>query len=313
MFVKKSKCDFGVHRVEYLGHIISRDGVATDHKKVEAMTNWKSPKNVKELRGFSGLTGYYRKFVRGYGIISKPLTDLLKKNAFKWSEEAQLAFEQLKQAMVTAPVLKLLDFQQPFVVETDASQEGIGVVLMQNNRPIAYLSKKLGVKNQALSTYEKELLALYTAVTKWRHYLFGNEFTIKTDQVSLKYLLEQKINTPMQHRGLSKLLGLNYKIENKKGVENKVVDALSRKEGNEEVGGAEINMVSELIPQWVEDIKNSYEGDKWIEGLKDKLKDSNSSESTHHLSEHFGGIEIQRKNMCRYSRRLETSGFEGVT
>lgn len=110
-------------------------------------------------------------------------------------------------------------------------KDGIGAVLMQDRRPIAYTSKKLGVKNQSLSTYEKELMALYTAVTKWKHYLLGNEFIIKTDQISLKYLLEQKVNTPMQHKGLSKLLGLNYKMEYKKGVENKVADALSRKEG----------------------------------------------------------------------------------
>lgn len=93
------------------------------------------------------------------------------------------------------------------------------------------MSKKLGVKNQGLSTYEKELMALFTAVSKWKHYLLGGEFIIRTDQISLKYLLEQRVNTPMQHRGLSKLLDLNYKIEYKKGVHNRVVDALSRQEG----------------------------------------------------------------------------------
>lgn len=173
------------------------------------MKHWPIPKKIKELRGFLGLTGYYRKFVRNYGILSKPLTELLKKNAFCWNVEAQQAFDQLKTAMSTAPVLTLPDFTQPFIVETDASLNGIGAVLIQNNRPIAYLSKKFGIKSQALSTYEKELLALFTAVTKWRHYLLGNEFLIRTDKISLKYLLEQRINTPMQHRGLSKLLGLN--------------------------------------------------------------------------------------------------------
>ena len=98
------------------------------------------------------------------------------------------------------------------------------------------MSKKLGVKNQSLSTYEKELLALFTAVTKWKHYLLGGEFIIRTDQISLKYLLEQRVNTPMQHKGLSKLLGLNYKIEYKRGLENRAADALSRQERQEERG-----------------------------------------------------------------------------
>jgi RNase H-like domain found in reverse transcriptase/Reverse transcriptase (RNA-dependent DNA polymerase) len=212
LFVKRSKCSFGVNQVEYLGHIISKDGVATDPTKIEVMLKWPVPSSVRELRGFLGLTGYYRKFVKNYGILARPLTDLLKKNGFKWGLEAQNSFEQLKTAMVTVPVLKLPDFHQPFTVETDACQDGIGAVLMQSRRPIAFLSKKLGPKHQALSTYEKELLALYTTVTKWRHYLMGGEFVIRTDQISLKYLLEQKVHSPMQHRGMSKLLGLNYKI-----------------------------------------------------------------------------------------------------
>jgi RNase H-like domain found in reverse transcriptase len=130
------------------------------------MLKWPKPKNIKELRGFLELTGYYRKFVKHYGIIARPLTDLLKKNNFKWCKKAQQAFEALKTAMSTTPVLKLSNFQQAFVVGTDASHDGIDVVLMQEHRPIAYLSKKLGVRNQSLSTYEKELLALYTVVTK---------------------------------------------------------------------------------------------------------------------------------------------------
>jgi RNase H-like domain found in reverse transcriptase len=102
---------------------------------------------------------------------------------------------------------------------------------MQNKRPLAYISQKFGPRNQGLSTYEKELLALITAVTKWKHYILGNEFIIKIDQISLKHLLDQKAHTSLQHRGLSKLFGLNYRIEYKKGVDNIVVDALSRCEG----------------------------------------------------------------------------------
>ena len=147
-----------------------------------------------------------------------------------WCDEALTAFNQLKEAMTQAPVLALPDFSKPFIIETDASNSGIGAVLMQGKHPIAYFSKKLGVKSQNLSTYEKEFLALVSAVTKWKHYLMGGKFVIKTDHISLKYLLEQKLNTSTQHKGLSKLLGLDYVIEYKRGSENRVADALSRKE-----------------------------------------------------------------------------------
>ncbi|KAL0446033.1 UNVERIFIED_CONTAM: putative mitochondrial protein [Sesamum latifolium] len=142
------------------------------------MKNWPAPTTVKALRGFLGLTGYYRKFIKGYGLISKPLTTLLKKDGFLWNEEAEIAFNKLKDLMCTAPVLALPNFTKPFIVEADACGKGIGAVLMQEGRPIAYLSKALAAKNLGLSTYEKEFLALLLAVTKWKHYLQGHHFII---------------------------------------------------------------------------------------------------------------------------------------
>eukprot|EP00253_Pinus_taeda_P035116 PITA_35116 len=131
LFVKMSKCSFGMEEVEYLGHIVGRPGVKVDPKNIQAMQDWPQPKTLKSLRGFLGLTGYYRKFVHNYGRIAKPLTQLLKKKSFFWNEDAQQAFTTLKNAMCSTSVLALLDFTESFVIECDASGTSIGAVLMQ--------------------------------------------------------------------------------------------------------------------------------------------------------------------------------------
>ncbi|KAJ4807007.1 polyprotein [Rhynchospora pubera] len=279
LFAKRSKCEFGMLELEYLGHIISQKGIATDPVKIEAMLHWPRPKSVKELRGFLGLTGYYRRFIKDYGSLSKPLTDQLKKNSFLWNANAEEAFCKLKQAMTSAPVLAMPDFNKPFVIETNASEKGIGAVLMQEKKPLAYISKSLGIKNQGLSTYEKEFLALLTAVHKWRHYLLGSKFIIKTDQISLKHLLEQRLHNSMQHKGLSKLLGLDYVIEYKRGCDNKVADALSRRLNDCAPTVSETMAVSELVPVWVTEIKQSYEQDQWIQDLIDKFQEGTLAKS----------------------------------
>nr|XP_051211101.1 uncharacterized protein LOC127328548 [Lolium perenne] len=169
LFLKRSKCSFALQELEYLGHIIGKNGVSTDTTKVQAVKDWPQPKNVKELRGFLGLTGYYRKFIKNYGMIAKPLTQLLCKGVlFLWGPEQQHSFQLLKDTMVQAPVLAIPDFSQSFVLETDACNTGIGAVLMQNGHPVAFLSKSLCRRNQTLSTYEKECLAIILAVDKWR-------------------------------------------------------------------------------------------------------------------------------------------------
>ncbi|XP_042005724.1 uncharacterized protein LOC121754429 [Salvia splendens] len=197
-FVKLSKCSFCSTTVEYLGHLISGGLLKADPSKISAMTAWPTPTSVKQLRGFLGLTGYYRRFIAGYAMIAAPLTELLKKDSFHWSPEAEESFGNLKTAMTSAPVLRLPDFDRQFCVETDASDLGIGAVLLQDSHPIAFFSKKLGPRRRVASTYHKELYAIVEAVQKWRQYLLGREFVIRSDQKSLKELLQQVVQTPDQ-------------------------------------------------------------------------------------------------------------------
>ncbi|XP_076935063.1 uncharacterized protein LOC143601564 [Bidens hawaiensis] len=162
LMAKKSKCSFGGAVVEYLGRIISGQGVQTDPKKIIAIQEWPIPQNLKQLRGFLGLAGYYRRFIKSFGIHARPLTELLKKEeSFVWTKEVQEAFDKLKVALTSAPVLALPDFTKTFIIETDASSKGMGAVLMQENHPIAFISKAFSVRQLALSVYEKELLIVY--------------------------------------------------------------------------------------------------------------------------------------------------------
>jgi hypothetical protein len=206
--------------VEYLSHIISAQGVATDPSKIVDIIKWKIPQTIKKLRGFLGLTGYYRRFIKGYATICQPLFAALKKDQFTWGPPQQAAFEALKAVMSSPPLLSLPNFTKAFTLETDACASGIGAVLMQEGHPLAFFSKCLGPKNSAMSIYEKEGLAILEALKKWRHYFLGNKVIIKIDQRSLQYLGSQRLLEGIQHKLMLKLLEFDYCIEYKKGAEN---------------------------------------------------------------------------------------------
>lgn len=224
--LRHSKCEFARSRLNYLGHVISAHGVAPDPEKIQAMLAWPVPTSPTALRGFLGLTGFYRKFIRGYATVASPLTTLLRKDNFKWSPTADLAFQTLKTMMTHAPVLSTPDFSIPFTLETDALASAIGAVLLQQGHPIAYYSKTLCPQLQYSSTYVRELYAITSVVRKWRHYLLGSSFIILIDHKSLKDLMSQVIQTPEQQNYLVKLLGYDYEIKYKPGSTNIVADAL---------------------------------------------------------------------------------------
>lgn len=191
---------------------------------------------------------------RACGIIAKPLTQLLTKKGFTWSTQAQAAFDLLKDAMASTPVLALPDFSRPFSIETDACDTGVGAVLVQDGHPIAYLSKSLGVRNQRVSIYEKEFLVVMMAVDKWRAYLQRAPFIIVTDHKSLCHLGDQQLETELQRKAMSKMVGLQFSFKYRCGADNGAADALSR------VGHLlSLDALAVCQPQWLQEFTNSSE------------------------------------------------------
>ena len=281
--VKMSKCAFVQQEIAYLGHVIYAKGVSTDPAKITTIQQWPTPTNVKEVRGFLGLSGYYRKFIKHYRIIAKPLTELLKKGMpFVWTSVTEEAFVVLKQALTSAPVLAVPDFSKPFTVETDACEYGIGVVLMQQGHPLAFVSKALGPKNRGLSVYEKEYLAILLAIDQWRSYLQMQQFIIKIDHKSLAHLQDQRLHTPWQQKCLTKLLGLNYTIQYKQGNTNATADALSRRPPD----GTVLFQIFCAQPTWLLEFVQSYNGDSKTQDILQQLAIDPASKP--HFSLHQG-------------------------
>jgi hypothetical protein len=234
LFAKESKCEFFKHEVEFLGHIVGREGVRMMEDKVEAVRAWPTPRSVRDVRAFLGTAGYYRKFIRDFSAIAAPLSELTKDNVkFEWTAPHEQAFSHLKAAIAQGPVLILPDPSLPFVVHTDASGFAVGAVLQQDQgkglQPIAFLSKKMADAETRYPVHEQELLAIIQALTAWRHYLHGSKFVVRTDHKSLQFFQTQPMLSGRQARWKDVLANFDFDIEYVEGKANVVADGLSRR------------------------------------------------------------------------------------
>ena len=235
LYAKRSKCEFFRDEVEFLGHRLGANGLSVSQDKVTSVRDWPTPKNVHDVRSFLGLAGFYRRFVKDYSKIAFPITELTKSTApFDWGAAQRTAFQALKSALCSAPVLLIPDPTKPYTLNCDACQYAIGATLQQDHgnglQPVAYMSRKLKAAELNWDTREKEFFALVEACTHWRHYLH-NEFPFKllSDHDSLKYHKTMPQLSGRLARWIERMAEFDYTIEHIAGVKNIVADALSRR------------------------------------------------------------------------------------
>ncbi|KAK8949163.1 hypothetical protein KSP39_PZI006059 [Platanthera zijinensis] len=232
LYAKLSKCEFWLPQVSFLGHVVNKDGISVDPEKISAVMDWHRQSTPKEIRSFFGLAGYYRRFVEGFSTLAAPWTKLTQKHAaFIWSDKCEEAFLELKSRLCSAPVLTLPAEGKDYDVYVDASHVGLGGVLMQEGRVIAYGSRHLKTHERNYPTHDLEFAAVIFALKLWRHLLYGAQCKIFTDHKSLKYVFTQKELNLRQRRWLEYVADYDVEIQYHPGKANVVVDALSRKTG----------------------------------------------------------------------------------
>ncbi|KAJ9541866.1 hypothetical protein OSB04_028372 [Centaurea solstitialis] len=274
LYAKFSKCEFWLKEVQFLGHIVTQEGIKVDPAKIEAIKDWESPKSPSEVRSFLGLAGYYRRFIEHFSAIATPLTALTKKDVkFEWTSTCEYAFNNLKGKLTSAPILTLPNGSDGFVVYCDASKLGLGCVLMQDGKVIAYASRKLKVHELNYPTHDMELAAVVFALKIWRHYLYGVKCQIYTDHKSLQYLLNQKELNMRQRRWIELLSDYDCEILYHPGKGNVVADALSRKGGKVKPGIVDSRMgivayQISIVPDLKSEIKEWQEKASKEENLK---------------------------------------------
>lgn len=269
-YAATKKCVFMTRSVLFLGYVVSEKGIQVDQNKVEAIRNWPQPRTITEVRSFHGLELFYRRFIPHFSSVMAPVTDCMKGKQFSWSEEAGVAFERIKELLTTAPILVLPDFQLLFELHTDASKVGIGGVLSQSGRPVAYFSEKLSGAKMRYSTYDVEFYAIVQAVKHWRHYLFQKEFVLYTDHEALKHLQGQDKISARHASWIAYLQQFTFVVKHKSGVTNRVADALSRR--SHLLTTMKVEVIGfDLLPELIDE-------DRYFAKFVEKVKDGDTDE-----------------------------------
>ena len=230
LYAKFSKCEFWLTEVRFLRHVVSASSVSVDPKKVEAVMSWERPKSVFEIRSFLGLVRYYRRFIEDFSRLAAPMTRLTRKEVrFDWDDRCEEAFQKLKRRLSSAPILIVPDTGQGYTVYCDASRVGLGYVLMQCERVVAYGSRQLKNHEQNYPTHDMELASVVLSLKIWCHYLYGEEFEVYSDHKSLKYIFTQWDLNMRQLRWMEFLEDYAFTFHYHPGKANGVADALNRK------------------------------------------------------------------------------------
>lgn len=286
--VNPGKVVFACSAIKFLGHVVSGEGVSINPERVEVITQFPTPRNVKQVARFIGMANFFRKFIDGFAEKAAPLNELRRKGAtFVWGPTQESAFEALKEALRSAPVLTLPNFNEEFILQTDASASGLGAVLLQGQngrKVIAYASRSLSELEKKYSVYELEAMAVLFGMESFRYYLEHREFILETDNKALSWVLARPRKTGRIARWATRILAFKFSVNSIRGSDNVIADCLSRmwNESGDDDAGEDGNHKTELpivapiltqIPQLFRNIKEFQESDPHLGQVKKDLRE----------------------------------------